>query len=206
MKTLISLILAVMSLTATAALPVTLSFRQNDDLKIGGLLGVLDACQITADIHADSIDARYYQLWMVASREGVIDRTMMGFVPVTPDSTSVCITAMAHDSMTVNVYVVPATSRRFTVSLPSSGCLLIDCVNKDGYERGDTIPLMAYSPGIHSQVNLGNGKLADVYDICGLRYSEVHPSQWHERFGIPYYLYFEAIPVTRIEIDGVVIK
>lgn len=206
MKALVSLILAVMSLTAAATLPVTLSFRQNDDPRIGGLLGILDACQIIADIHADSTDARYYQLWMVALREGIADRTMMGFVPVKPDSTSVCITVMAHDSVTVNVYVTPATSGRFTLSLPSSRCLLIDCVNRDGYECGDTIPLMAYSPGIHRQVNLGNGKLVDAFDICGLRYSGVHPSRWHERFGIPAYIYFEAVPVKRIEIDGMVIK
>ena len=198
MKKLFALLLAAMSLTMMATGPDTLTFRQNDNTEISGILGVLNACQITADVHDDSISAKYYELSAVTVIDGHETRERLGIINTSPDSTSICITVMATDSASAMVYVMPHSTTRKKISVPTDNCLLIDCCHDEGYERGDTITLMAYSPGIRRKFDLGDGKVVDAFDICGLRYSQVHPSEWHERFKIPSYVYFEAIPVNKI--------
>lgn len=105
---------------------------------------------------------------------------------------------MATDSASATLYVMPHSTNCKKLSIPTGNCLLIDCRHDDGYERSDAIPLMAYSPGIHRNFDMGDGKVLEGFDICGLRYSQVHPSEWHERFKIPAYVYFEVIPVNKI--------
>lgn len=199
MKTLFLFILTLISLGAMAAGPVTLTFRQNDNAQHDGFLGVLDACQITADIHTGPSHPKYYKLSMVTSIDGNETRSVVGYVNARPDSTSICVTIMATDSATAMIYVTPRCASRQKFSMPTANCLLIDCDYKEGYEPGDTIPLMAYSTGILRKFDLGNGTITNAYDICGLRYSQLHPSKWHEQFKIPAYTYIEAIPTDKIE-------
>lgn len=163
-----------------------------------GLLGVVDACQVTATIRADSIDAKFYELWMVKDNEGVETRSLFGFIPVQSDSTDICITVMAADSLSAKVYVTPAISVSKKVSMPTSQCLLIECVNKTGYAVGDTIPLMAYSTGHFTKRSI-NGTVFDAMDVCGVRFSGIHPSKWYEKFNIKNFIYFEVVPVKEID-------
>ena len=201
MKTPLILAMLTMMISAisSAQNPVKTSFRQNDDMQLSGLLGLLDACQITATIHYDDNDARYYELWLVEQHNGKTTRHILGFAPVMPDSTSICVTTMAADSATVNVYVTPSNTRRLACSIPTGNALLIECHNEKGYEYGDTIPLMAYSTGHMKKYDLGNGNMVDSFDICGVRYSGLHPSQWQSKFNITNSLYIEAVPVKEMD-------
>lgn len=74
-----------------------------------GLLGVLGASQVTAKIYADSIDARFYAIWMVNCNNEKKERTLLGYHYITPDSTTLSITTMPKDSLHWPfMYVMPA--------------------------------------------------------------------------------------------------
>lgn len=169
-----------------------------NDLQFMGLLGVIDACQVTATIYADSIDAKFYELWMVKNNKGAETRSLFGFIPVQPDSTDICITVMAIDSLCAKVCVTPVGSGSRKVMMPTYQCLLIECVNKTGYAVGDTIPLMAYSTGHFTKRSI-NGNVFDAMDVCGVRFSGIHPSKWYEKFNIKDFIYFEVVPVKEID-------
>lgn len=177
---------------------ITTSFPHNVDIEYRGLLGILNTCQESATIHYPGDEYKYYELYMTVNRDGDCRKTFMGFVNISQDSTTICFTAMAEDSTSCKIYITPTMRPVCKVEIPTEQCLLIECVNEDGYEIGDTIPLMAYSQGIYKQINMGNGKIVNGYDICGLRYSKVHPARWHDTFNIPDYIYFEAVPVKEI--------
>ncbi len=177
---------------------ISTSFPNNTDLEYRGLLGVLNTSQQSVTIHYKGDDYKYYELYMTVNREGICSKTFMGFVRMDKDSTTICFTALAADSTLCKIYITPEVRQVCNVELPIGQSLLIECVNADGYSIGDTIPLMAYSPGISKQFDFGNGTKTNVYDICGLRDSKVHPARWHETFNIANYIYFEAVPVKEL--------
>lgn len=177
---------------------VTISFPFNDNIEHRGLLGILDAYQKVANLHTTNDSYKFYKILMTVSRDGTNESLTLGYVPVSPDSTSICITVMAVDSTTCRVYLAPGAVSPVTVSLSTKMCLLIDYSHEDGYNVGDTVPMMAYSTGFHRRFKLDNGEMADGYDICGLRYSGVNPAYWHSKFDLKDYIYFEAVPIKEI--------
>ncbi len=44
-----------------------------------------------------------------------------------------------------------------------------------------------------------NGKEVTGFDICSVRFSKKHPSEWGKAFGIDKYLWFELIPDVKKE-------
>lgn len=168
----------------------------SDNPEIENLLSLLEASQATATIFADSIDARFYAIWMVNCSGDSTRRSLAGYVPVRPDSTRIFIAAMAKDSLTVQINV--GKSSRQKVVIPTSAHSLIGCGNVRTYHEVDTIPLMAYTTGIPMKQRLGEGRVVDAFYVCGVRDSKEHPSRWKELYKLPDFLYFEAIPVKQI--------
>lgn len=185
---------------ALAKSPITVKLKESsDNSEVRGILGALGAYQVTSTIYADSLDAKYYSLWMVVCKGEESQRKLMGYYPVQTDSTVIMLTAFPKDSTNVVIYAdrINGVPRRL-VNTPTEGRLLIGCDYRWEFGENDTIPLMGYSSGIHSKVNLGNGIVADRFDICGLRFSMVRPSLWREKYGLSDYLYFEVIPVKKM--------
>lgn len=196
----ILLILIVLSAVSAAAWGrVNIIFKNCDDRQVLGLLGVMNGYQITATVHTDSLDAGFFEMWLVKSHEGKLSRRLIGFTPVQKDSTEICFTVMAADSLNAWLSVDPCGGHRTGLNISTFNCLLIECVSREGYAAGDTIPLMAYSPGRATKYDLGNGVIADAYDICGVRNSCIHPKKWYSEFGISDLYYIEAIPVCEID-------
>lgn len=169
----------------------------SDNPEIVGLLGVLGAYQTTATVYADTIDAKYYEIWMVVCNGKETERTPMSYVPIQRDSTQIVVTALPKDSMTVSIYVNGSYKFVQDVHIPTYQHLLIGCEFGWEFNDTDTIPLMAYSTGIEGKVKI-NGEIYDRYDICGIRYSKVHPSGWKEKYNLSGYIYFEAVPVKEM--------
>lgn len=200
MKKLLLIVMAAVAVASAAAgSRVSVKFRNCDDPAMRGLLGALGGYQITATVHADGIDARFYEMWLVKSDEGKLSRKLFGFAPVRPDSTEFCFTAVTVDSMNVWLSVEPCGGRRVKLSIPTVSSLLIECERPDGYAPGDTIQLMAFSPGRATEFDLGNGKKVTAYDICGVRNACISPAEWYSRFNIPLLYYVEAVPVSRVD-------
>ena len=178
---------------------VKVTFDYENNLETQGLMGVWDAYQLKATLHLKGGDFKFYEVLMISVCNGQKKQHRIGFLPIMPDSTQLCVTAMAVDSMNCIVYVSPHIGSKVKIEIPTDQCLLIDYRNEDGYNLGFSIPLMAYSTGICKEVNLGNGHVVKAHDICGLRFSKIPPSEWYEAYHIPNYVYFEAVPVKSID-------
>lgn len=173
---------------------VKVRYHQNESAEISGLLGVLHGSQLTAVVHADSSEFRLYRLDMICVIDGAASRHTLGYAPISKDSTSICITTMMMDSTSVAVFLNPGSATRQVAHGRFSGHeLLIDLTKTDGYADGNEIVLATYSSGIPKKMEF-QGQTCDVLDICGLRYSEVDPREWPERFGLKHYVYFVAVP------------
>ncbi|MDE5555364.1 MAG: hypothetical protein K2J10_09315 [Muribaculaceae bacterium] len=186
---------------ALAKNPITVKYNESsDNPEIRGILGALDAYQVTSTLYADSLDAKYYSLWMVICKGEETQRRLMGYYPIQTDSTVIMLTAVPKDSTNVVIYADRINGApRHQVNIPTAGRLLIGCDYSWEFGENDTIPLIGYSSGIHSKINLGNGIVADRFDICGLRFSKERPLLWREKYGLSDYLYFEVIPVKNMK-------
>ncbi len=184
---------------AFAKKPITVKFKERtDNVEVAGLLGVLDAYQITTTLYADFIDADFYAIWMVNCKGDEKERSLIGYTYITPDSTTFSITAMPIDSLNLAVYVSHCSSLRRVVSVPTTNRLLVSCNFEWEFNTGDTIPLMAYTTGIPTKFDYGDGKVVEGVDICGLRYSKILPLEWQQKYDLPDYIYFEAIPTKEM--------
>ncbi len=195
MKNLVILIGSILLSTVVfAKSPITVKLHEgSDNADVSSLLNLLDANMTTATICADSIDAKYYAVWMVHQKENESLRTLLGYTAINPDSAStpIRITTMAKDSLNVLVCLGP---NRKMVNIPTTGYTLVGCDFEWTFNETDTIPLMAYTTGIPMKKKVGD-KVYSGYYICGVRYSKVHPSEWKEKYNLPDYIYFEAIPI-----------
>ena len=204
MKKILLTFIVLLSVAALAKGPVTVNVKEgSDNTEVQSFLELFDAGVATVTIYADSIDAAYYAIWMVQQTGNRSARRFMGYKYVTPDSTRFSITTMPKDSATVIVNVSNCSgAHRQTVAVPTAEHMLVACHFGREYCAADTIPLVAYTTGIPTKFDLGDGKTADGWYICGLRDSNVHPSQWKDRYHLPDYLYFEAIPVTKLDFSS----
>lgn len=186
---------------AFARNPITVKFQETpESLEVAGILRLLDASQVIATLYADSLDAKYYAIWMVEHRDGNVNRTRIGYSFISPDSTKVAFTAVARDSLNADISILPINggTPRVNVSLPTAGHMLIGCDYEWSFNESDTIPLVGYATGIPMKYTLGNGEVVDAFYVCGLRFSKIHPSRWKEEYNLSDYLYFEAIPVKEM--------
>lgn len=198
MRKIFFVVFAVVCLAGFAKGPITVTQNErSDNPEIVGLLGVLGAYQTVATIYADTVDAKYYEVWMVVCDGPETERTKMSYVPIQRDSTQIIVTALPKDSMTVAIYVNGVYKFVQDVHIPTYQHLLIGCEFGWEFNDTDTIPLMAYSTGIEGKIRI-NGEIYDSYDICGIRYSKVHPSGWKEKYNLPGYIYFEAVLVKEM--------
>lgn len=199
MRKLTTLTLLLFFFIAIAKNPIRVELKEgSEDIQMRGLLGALGASQVTANIFTDSIDARFFAIWMVNCKDEEKERTLIGYHYITPDSTTLTITTLPKDSMHLAIFVCDAGFLREPLQIDTKDCLLISCKSDRDYVQSDTIPIAAYTKGIVQKIDLGNGKVMENSDLCGLRYSNVHPSEWHKEFKLQSYIYFEAIPVKEI--------
>ena len=182
------------------------SFDSSDDPAAISLLYALDACQVKATIKGGEPETKFFELWLVKNNLGQLSRELYGFIPAKADSTDIVFTSVVADSLTAYLSTFPTVCRRRTMNLPTANCLLIECVNEEGYALGDTIPLVTFSSGKRTRINLGNGAMTEGFDVCGVRYSGIHPSLWNSEFGIGEFYYVEAVPVKEIDYNKLFTK
>lgn len=59
---------------------ITMKFQEHSgNPEIAGILRALDASQVAVTLCADSLDATYYELWMVECRGSENTRTKIGY-------------------------------------------------------------------------------------------------------------------------------
>jgi len=180
---------------------ITVKFKEfTESAEVAGILSVMDVSQVTAKLFADSLDAKFYEIWMVERKGSETKRTKLGYKGIEPDSTKITFTAIAKDSLNAVVSIVRlnAGSPRVEVSVPTANHLLIGCDYDWKFTENDTIPLVGYATGIPTKYDLGNGKIFDAFYICGIRFSKVQPYNWKDEYDLSDYLYFEAIPVKEM--------
>lgn len=188
---------------AFATQPISVGFKEHiEDEEIAGILQLLDASQVTATLYADSLDAKFYEIWMVERSENESNRTKLGYKKIEPDSTKITFTGFAKDSLNaiISLVHISAGNPRVEVKFPTSHHMLIGCDYEWKFAETDTIPLVGYATGIPVKYDLGNGNIVDAYHVCGIRFSKVNPSKWKDEYDLSDYLYFEAVPVKEMNL------
>ncbi len=200
------LLFVAMFLITSAKQPVSVSFQEHiENEEIAGLLKLLDASQVTATLYSDSLDAKYYEIWMVERIGNESKRTKLGYKEIEPDSTKITFTAVAKDSLNaiISLVHINAGNPRVNIKIPTANHMLIGCDYEWKFEENDTIPLVSYATGIPQKFDLGNGNIIEGFYICGLRFSKVSPYKWKDEYHLSDYLYFEAIPVKEMNFDSI---
>ncbi len=200
------LLFVAMFLITSAKQPVSVSFKEHiENEEIACLLQLLDASQVTATLYSDSLDAKYYEIWMVERIGKESKRTKLGYKEIEPDSTKITFTAAAKDSLNaiISLFHINPGKRRVNIKIPTTNHLLIGCDYEWKFEENDTIPLVGYSTGIPQKFDMGNGNIIEAFYICGLRFSKVSPYKWKDEYDLSDYIYFEAIPVKEMKFDPI---
>ncbi|MDO4159796.1 MAG: hypothetical protein Q4D41_05020 [Prevotellaceae bacterium] len=76
--------------------------------------------------------------------------------------------------------------------METKDCILMETYSKNGYTTSDRIPLIAYTNGHKIKLNVNN-ETREIVDYCEVRDAKIHPSEWHDKFDIKEYVYFEIV-------------
>lgn len=175
---------------------VVTAFEYPEDDYVVYLNRFLNIGMIKAVVCGDSLANREYDIELVVCRDGDFERkNLTEGLNFTARSDSLAFYFIAQplspDKVRVEFY--GPLGHKEEIVIDTTNSLLIEPERSAGYGYGESIPLMAYSPGILQEVEI-NGKIFQGMDVCGVRYSEIPPSEWHDKFGIKDYLYFELVP------------
>lgn len=137
-----------------------------------------------------------FHLEMVKSDNGTITRKPFDVYPtkLSADTTVINFIATTYKNDSIKI----GTNFAWEIIEAYPSALLIEALPLQTYTQSDTIPLIVYSHGKKQQFNF-NGKEVTGFDICSVRFSKKHPSEWGKAFGIDKYLWFELIPNVKKE-------
>lgn len=137
-----------------------------------------------------------FTMEMVKSDHGTISRNPLYVYPteLSPDTTVINFMSAPYRNDSIKI----GTRNVWDIIEAYPNALLIEALPLRTYTSRDTIPLAIYSQGIEREINF-RGKNVKAYDICGVRYSKKHPSEWGKEFNIDKYLWFELVPAIKKE-------
>lgn len=178
---------------------LTVSFEYPEDEYVLYLNRFLNIGMIKMIVSGDSLENKEYDIELVICRDGDFERKNLteniNFTSRS-DSLSFYFIAQPLSSDKVRVEFYGALGHKEEIEIETINSLLIEPENTNGYSYEENIPLMTYSPGIIQDVEI-NGKIYQGMDVCGVRYSEIPPSEWYDKLGIKNYLYFELFPKNK---------
>lgn len=152
------------------------------------------------DVQVRSTCRLPYTLSLVHSVDGREERTdIFSPFPLALDTLRTFrFIAQAVSPDTVRIAYKGQLNAEQKIAMPTRNCILMETLPPHAYAPVDTIPLIAYTKGHETSVEI-NGQEMTGIDFCGVRYSGKHPSEWHQAFGIKDYIYFELILSPRKE-------
>ena len=178
---------------------LTVSFEYPEDDYVLYLNRFLNIGMIKTIVRGDSLENKEYDIELVICREGELERkNLTENIPFTSrsDTLSFYFITQPLSSDKVKVEFYGALGHKEEIEIETVNSLLIEPETTNGYSYEENIPLMTYSTGIIQDVEI-NGKIYQGMDVCGVRYSEIPPSEWYDKLGIKNYLYFELVPKTK---------
>ncbi len=122
------LLFMAMFIISLAKHPISVSFKEHiENEEIAGILKLLDASQVTATLSSDSLDAKYYEIWMVERIGDESKRTKLGYKEIEQDSTKITFTAVAKDSLNaiISLVHINAGNPRVSIKIPTANHMLI---------------------------------------------------------------------------------
>lgn len=178
---------------------LTVSFEYPEDEYVLYLNRFLNIGMIKAIISGNSLKSKEYDIDLVVCRNGVFERKNLteniNFTSRS-DTLSFYFVTQPLSSDKVKIEFYGSLGHKEEIEIETANSLLIEPENTNGFSYEENIPLMTYSPGIIQDVEI-NGKIYHGMDVCGVRYSEIPPSEWYDKLGIKNYLYFELVPKTK---------
>ena len=178
---------------------LTVSFEYPEDEYVLNLNRFLNIGMIKTIVRGNSLKNKEYDIELVICRNGDIERKNLteniNFISRS-DTLSFYFISQPLSANKVKVEFYGSLGHKEEIEIDTTDALLIEPENTNGFCCEGSIPLMTFSPGIIQDVEI-NGKIYQGMDVCGVRYSEIPPSEWHDKLGIRNYLYFELVPKTK---------
>ena len=178
---------------------LTVSFEYPEDDYVLYLNRFLNIGMIRTIVSGDSLKNKEYDIELVICRDGDVERKNitenLNFTSRS-DTLSFYFIAQPLSSEKVKLEFYGSLGHKEEIEIETSNSLLIEPEKNNGFSYEENIPIMSYSSGIIQEVEI-NGKIYQGMDVCGVRYSEIPPSEWYDKLGIKNYLYFELVPKVR---------
>lgn len=175
---------------------ITVRFEYPEDDYVLYLNRFLNIGMIKTEIIGDSLANKCYDIDLVVCRNGEFEKVNLteniNFIS-SSDTISFYFISQPLSQDKVKMEFYGSLGHKEEIEIDTRNALLIEPENNAGYSYEENIPIMTFSPGIIQELEI-NGKVLQGMDVCGIRYSEIQPSQWHDKFGIKNYLYFELVP------------
>ena len=175
---------------------LSVSFEYPEDEYVLNLNRFLNIGMIKTIVSGDSLKNKKYDIELVICRNGDFERKNLtenlNFIS-SSDTLSFYFISQPLSSDKVRVEFYGFLGHKEEIEIDTTNSLLIEPKNTNGFSYEGNIPLMTFSPGIMQEIEL-NGIVYQGMDICGVRDSEIPPSEWHDKLGIKDYFFFELVP------------
>lgn len=173
------------SLVAQEASSLSLDYKDPDAALMQGFN---DGFEVTVK---GNFKNKFYKLYIVRCHEGKMElkelcakvlceadsvRCLFLSKPLSKDTIQLC--CKCRELININLPALP---------IPQ---ILMETYPSETYCDTDCLPIMAFTTGVEKKF-LIDGEYKSGLSFCDVRDSKIHPSEWHERFHIKSYIYFE---------------
>lgn len=182
------------SVPTAAQEPVTFAFSnpiQQESQTIRSI-AQLQQIHILENTITGRFSGRHYTLNIVRSLNGKEERTPLGEYACASDTLRFHIASQAAGTDSVQFTIPTPTGLACKHAIGNAPqCILMETYPEDTLTTTDTIPVMAFSPGKALEFTLPDGRIVRGMHYCSVRDGHFAPSEWHERFGLQDYIWFE---------------
>ncbi len=188
------LIFATLTVTATPPRSILLTYSRPADAESRFVrdMAELQGIQSLEVALTGPVVGRDYYLTLVHSRRGVEVREELPMRLENNDEAlrlRLTVRGITPDS----VRLLLDGPQRFMqpLHLTDAGqCILMETYTDGVISTRDTIPVMAFCPGVRRRIETAEGASEGI-NYCAVRDARLHPSKWYEFFGLEEYIYLE---------------
>lgn len=193
--TALALICAIGAISQERPDSIKLKFLDSEDYFIRDMMMFEDINYLNFRLINGDGEKEYHLYSVTVSPDSVTEKDLSVHWPVkigSNDSIEVHMFAKALNADTASIALSPLISK-LAYPQPTANCILIESLPKRAFLPGEEIPLAAYCTGRPFEVEF-EGETYQGFQLCDVRNSGLHISQWGKEFKLPTYTYFILRP------------
>lgn len=172
---------------------ISLEYKMVENEDLYRLMDFLDVYRLDVKVIGEGLEGREFRVITAICQDSVFTEKGADGYSLSAHSDTLDFTFFAKQTSPDTVKISwTGGGAMFEDELPapeSSHPILMETYSTSPLTTGDTVPIMAYSPGQTVEVEMF-GQKGSYIDYCGLRDAKVHPSEWPAKYGIKDFVYF----------------